>query len=396
MTRPTQLALYFAVFLDLAGFGMVIPDIQTRLEAQGASGAGIGAILSAYFLVQIVASPLWGRLSDRIGRKPVLVVCGGLSALSLLAYAFAHSPLAVLASRLLAGAAAANVVVAQAYLTDSVGGEESERAALRTMLLGRIGAATTAGLILGPAIGGWLAGTGGNLLLGLVAASASGLGALCVAAVVPAVPPQAARPNTEGGAGRPVRGWLPDLSLLADAPRLKPLLALAAVALFALACLEGTFGRLIRQRLGLGPQEFGLIFGYEALLAVVVQTALLRLLTARVGARALLVGAYALQAVGLALTPFAPSLGPLFGCSTFYAIGSGAAGPTVNALCAEAAPPERQGEAFGLVQAARSAGFLLGPTVGGALFDWQPEAPYLLAGVTLLIAAVRVMMWRME
>jgi MFS transporter, DHA1 family, multidrug resistance protein len=85
--------------------------------------------------------------------------------------------------------------------------------------------------------------------------------------------------------------------------------------------------------------------------------------------------------------PFAPHLAALFGCSTVYAAGNGAATPTLNALCAEATPRERQGEMFGLLQAARSAGFLVGPTLGGVLFDWHAAAPYLLAGMALLVAA---------
>ena len=367
--------LLFAIFLDLMGFGMVIPDVQTRLESFGASGWGIGVVLSSYFLVQIIASPLWGRASDRWGRKPILVLCGVLSAASMLAYAFANSLVFILLSRALAGLAAANVVVAQAYIADTTGDEEEER----TRAMGRIGAATTTGLILGPALGGWLSYVGGNLLLGLVAAGASGLGALWILLSVRPVPP-APKWLKEKHA-------LLDLSLLREVPRLRPLFGFAAAVFFALACLEGTFGRLIRQRLGLGPPEFGLIFGYESVVSVAVQSLLLAWMTARLGHRLLLSGACVLQAVGLALTPFAPGLGALFALSTLYATGAGFATPTINTLCSEATPEPRQGEMFGLLQAARSFGFLLGPLLGSVLFDWRAEAPYLLAGAVLLVAA---------
>jgi MFS family permease len=370
----TEAPLLFAVFLDLVGFGMVIPDVQTRLEAFGAGGLQIGLVLSAYFLMQIIASPRWGRFSDRVGRKPVLVVCGLLSAFSMLLYAFAETLPLILASRVVAGLAAANTVAAQAYVADATPDEEG-----RTAAMGRIGAAITAGLMLGPVLGGWLASVGGNRLLGLVAASASGAGALWIAFTLPHVAPSRKSDDTRRGG----------LSLLRDVPHLRPLLGLASVAFLALACLEGTFGRLIHRKLGFGPPEFGLIFGYESLLGVLVQSVLLAWLTRRLHLRprALLGGGFVLQGVGLALTPFAPGLAALFGVSTLYGIGAGVTNPTLNTQCSEATPPERQGEMFGLLQGARSAGFLVGPTLGGVLFDWRPEAPYLAAGAVLMLTA---------
>lgn len=372
-TREAPLLL--AIFLDLVGFGMVIPDVQTRLESFGARGFLIGVVLSSYFLMQILASPRWGRYSDKVGRKPVLVACGILSALSLVAYAFANTIPLILASRVLAGLAAANTVVAQAYVADARADDEE-----RTAAMGRVGAAITAGLMLGPVLGGWLSSVGGNRLLGLSAAAASGAGALWIALALPRIPPTAHSPTRGVGS----------LSLLRDAPRLRRLLMLATLSFLALACLEGTFGRLIHRKLGFGPEEFGLIFGYESLVGVLVQSLLLVSLTKQrhIGPRTLLGGGFLLQGVGLALTPFAPNLLALFGVSTLYSVGAGVANPTLNARCSAATPEERQGEMFGLLQGARSMGFLIGPTAGGVLFDWRPEAPYLAAGIVLLLAAV--------
>ena len=296
----TRAALYFAIFLDMVGFSMILPDVQTRLEARGAGGLTIGLILSSYFLVQTVVSPLWGRFSDRVGRKPVLIVCGGLSALSLLVYGLSADPLWVLASRVLAGFAAANVVAAQAYLADTLphDARATEGQVERTALLGRMGAFITSGLVLGPALGGWLAFLGGNRLLGFAAAGASALGALWIAAAVSSTAPRRKSENEKEKARRPI--FFFDFSLFAVAPKLRPLLILAASAYFALACLEGTFGRLIKHKLGLGPREFGFIFGYEALVAVLAQTFLLPYLRARTTPRRLLSGAYLLQGVAVA------------------------------------------------------------------------------------------------
>ncbi|MBV6458432.1 MAG: Tetracycline resistance protein, class C [Fimbriimonadaceae bacterium] len=380
MTEPaaklswrTELPLLFAIFLDLVGFGMIIPDIQTRAERLGAAGPVIGLLLASYFVVQILVSPKWGILSDRIGRKPVLVGCGLLSALSMVAYGLATTLWWILAARILAGLAAANVAVAQAYIADKTTLDE------RTAAMGRVGAAITTGLILGPALGGQLAKFGGNQAVGFVAAGFSLLGAVWIAMAVPHVAPTAER--------KPGKGPVIDFRLLKDVREVRPLIILAIAAFFALACLEGTFGRLIKQNLGLGEDAFGWIFSYESVLGVVVQAALLPWIVRQLQPTATLRTGFVLQGVGLALTPFAPNLAALFGCSTLYAVGVGLANPTINSLGSALTPENRQGELFGLLQAARSGGFIIGPILGGAMFDWMPAAPYLLAGAVSVVVA---------
>lgn len=365
-----------AMFLDLLGFGMLIPDVQLRAQALGAPGWLIGAILASMFVVQFVASPRWGALSDRVGRKPVLVACSLLSAAAMLVYAAAGSLLLIFLSRVVAGLGAANVAVAQAHLADTTEGPE------RTAAMGRVGAAISSGLIAGPALGGMLADAGGNRLLGTVAGCASLVGALLIAFGLRYAPPTAER--------RPGKPPILDLRLVRENPSLTPLLVVAAVAWFALATLEGTFGRLIQAKLGMGTAEFGWIFSYESLLGVVVQGLLLAWVVKRVREPSLLRMAYVAQGIGLALTPFSPGLAVLFVCSTVYALGSSLANPTVSSLCSKLTPDDRQGELFGLMQTARSVGFVLGPILGGQLFDWRPEAPYLLAGGVCVAAALLV------
>ncbi|WP_395146265.1 MFS transporter [Armatimonas sp.] len=375
--RLVEAVLLGTVFLDLAAFGSILPDVQTRLESFGARGWLIGLILASYFLVQTLVSPLWGKVSDQRGRKLPLVLCFVLSAGSFALYGLAGSSWLVLVSRIVAGLAAANVALAQAEVAALH--NENERPAA----LGRLSAATTGGLILGPAVGGWLSHVGGSILLGMTAASLSALAALALALVIPhRMPTEVVAPKAEKPRAR--------FALLREVPSLGTLFILAATAWFALACLEGTFGRLIHLRLGYGPREYGLIFGYEALLGVLIQAFLLGQITKHLTPVVLLRVGYGLQAVGLGFTPFAPSLAWLFACSTLYAIGAGVANPTINARCSAVTPSDRQGEMFGLLQAARSVGFLLGPLLGGILFDWRPEAPYLLAAGVMVVAGILV------
>ena len=354
---------------------MTFPDVQLRAEKYGAAGWLIGLILSSYYLVQMIVSPQWGKLSDRIGRKPVLLTCGALSAGSMVIYAFGNSLGAMLLSRIAAGFGAANVVVAQAYLTEA--NNEKARAAAQ----GRMSAAVSAGLVLGPVIGGFLAQAGGNRLLGLSAATASGLGALWILLAVPRQAPPTTAPST---VSRVKQAKV--VSLLKEGGELRRLFLIAVSGWFALACLEGTFGRLIEHTLHYGQKEFGILLSVEALVAV-IQGGFYEPLARRLGGRVLSLS-YGLQAVGLSLMPFAPGLGVLLVTSTLFGLGVGLANPTINGKASVLTPPERQGEVFGLLQSSRAFGFLFGPILGGLLFDWRPQAPYLVAGAVLLFTAI--------
>lgn len=373
---------------------MAFPDIQLRAQDYGAPGWMIGALLSSYFVTQILVSPHWGRLSDRIGRKPVLLICTAMSVGSMLVYALMSSLLGILLSRLLAGFAAANVVVAQAYIADT--STEEQRAGK----MGRIGAAITAGLIAGPAIGGELAHRGGNYLMGMVAAAASTLSFVWILLALPHNPPKKER--------EPGKLPLVNLRLLAEVVPLRRLFLLASVSWFALACLEGTFGRLIKAKLGYEQQEFGIVFSYESFIGVLAGLAL-GVLARRLKPTTILRGGYVLMGAGLLMTPFAGNLAAqpwlraitppfvqaalfsLILISTLSALGIGLANPTLNTLCSNATPEDRQGEMFGLLQAARSLGFMAGPIIGGLLFDEvSPEAPYILAASVALVAALLV------
>ncbi|RYG47197.1 MFS transporter [bacterium] len=398
--RP-DIALMIAVFLDLLGFGMIVTNVQLHIESLVPKGfpAGpvIGAVLASTFVVQTLVSPRWGEASDRIGRKPVVVICSVLSAVGMLVYGFSvNLPLAFL-SRIFSGLGAANVAVAQAMLSDEYEGEA------RTAALGRLSAALSAGLIIGPILGGQLAKRGhaltfgllpdGAMAVGVVGGIASMLGALVLFLALPNVPPKEAR---QPGAKRMVF----DVALLKDVPAVRPLILMAAIAWFSLAMLEGTFLRLINRLFGYDEDAFGFIFGYESLLGVVIQGVAIGWLARKFGDRRLLVVAYLAQGLGLALNPFAGTLqsfiwplATLFVASTLFAFGTGVANPTIGGLASKAVPSDRQGELFGLLQAARSIGFVLGPILGGALFDVHPAWPYYLAGLVCVGAALVVSRW---
>lgn len=361
-----------AVFLDMVGFGMIIPDIQLRAEAMGANGLIIGAILASTFVIQTLTSQLWGRLSDRIGRKSVFVACTAISALSMLVYGLAPTLLFILGSRLLAGLGAANVAAAQASAAQDADGLE------RADRLGKMSAVLSVGLIVGPALGGFVSHHLGSMAVGLIGAGLSFLGAATVLVF---------GKFTQGKYEPPAKKKFEIAPLLRDFPTLIPLVIVTIVAWFSLAMLEGTFGRLIKATLGLGSQEFGFIFAFESVLGFIIQAFLFKSILKRIPSRWSLPLGYLFQGFGLAITPLAPTFGLLFVASGFYALGSSVAGPTLNSMCSEIVPEERQGELFGLLQSARGIGFVVGPILGGQLFDFSPPMPYYFAGVVCAVSA---------
>ncbi|MBL8068774.1 MAG: MFS transporter [Armatimonadetes bacterium] len=377
-----QIPLIAAVALDMTGFGMIIPDIQTRAELflraerwslpPGVTdGVVIGLILASMFIVQFLVSPVWGAKSDHLGRKNVFVACTLLSAGAMAVYALAGTAAMLFASRIIAGLGGANVAVAQASIADSTDGKS------RAVGLGYLSAAQSTGLIAGPFIGGVIATAFGSHVLGWVA---MGLSVTGVAAVLL----WGEFSQNEAVATRRKFGFRP---LVREFPKLLPLVLLAGSAWFALATLEGTFGRLLNAVWGLQEFHFGLLFGFESVVGLLVQGLLLKRLVAAFPERGLLWTSYILQGLGLAMTPFVPNLAGLFAASLCYAVGVSVANPTVNGLCSKSVAEDRQGEVFGVLQSARSIGFMLGPLIGGALFDRWHALPYLVAGGVCLLVA---------
>ncbi|MCE9560048.1 MAG: MFS transporter [Armatimonadetes bacterium] len=371
-------AILFAVFLDMVGFTMLIPDVQFRAEELHIVGWMIGAMLVSTFVVQTIASPLWSGLADRVGRKRIFLICTIFSALGMGLYAIANSLELMFLCRIMAGLGSANVAIASAMM--SSGSAPENRAAT----MGRFSAAMSVGLVIGPAIGGVAVDDLGRWWLGVIAAGLSMLG---FSWVLLSVPNDLGDPQPEAKTRRPFR-----LMLLREYPNLRVLVVVAFVAWFALALLEGTFGRLIKANLGLKQEHFGLIFAYESAIAVIFQTFLIGKISKSFGAGKVLIVCYLLQGLGLIIFPFAPSLVILFVGSTFFGIGSALATPTINTIASLIIPEKRHGELFGLFQGWRGFGFVVGPMIGGLLFDFHHAAPYQVAAIVCVAGAIALML----
>ncbi len=262
----------------------------------------------------------------------------------------------------------------------------------RKRVLGLVSATLSAGMIFGPAVGGFLSHSSGPKLIGVIGAIISFVGG---ALVLFMVPKDAPGEDLDQSGELPKKTAVFDLSIFRSYPTLLPFFWIAVSASFALATLEGTFGRLIHAMLGYGQREFGVVFSYEALLGIFVSVVVLVWLGKRMCDTSILRLGYIAQGIGLGLNPLAgvlvhiaPGMLWLLIASTFFAFGSGIVGPTLSSLASSTVPEDIQGELFGVMQAARTVGFIIGPILGGFLFDFWYPGPYVFAAAVCLFVAI--------
>ncbi len=264
-------ALFFVVFVDLIGFGMVIPLLPLLGEAVGATPWDVGLLMASFSACQFIATPLWGALSDRIGRKPVILAGLAGSAICYAAMAESHTFLALLLTRSLAGLMAGNISAAFAYAADVSTAEN------RTKAMGIIGAAFGLGFIGGPALGGILAGSGhaiSDFTWPALTAAALSAASFVMAAIMLKRSTHAASPH---------EGQRTGLKAALQSPALAfPLLAIF-ISTFAFSGMESTFAMWSERSLGWGARQNGYMFAFMGLAAALVQGGGVHRLSRRIG-----------------------------------------------------------------------------------------------------------------
>ncbi|HUC63619.1 MAG TPA: MFS transporter [Alphaproteobacteria bacterium] len=377
-----QVAIFLTVFVDLIGFGIVIPLLPFYAEHFSASPLMVTLLMASYSFTQFIAAPYWGRLSDRWGRKPVLLLSLGGIALSYVWIAFAGSLWQLMAARLVAGAMAGNIAAAQAYIADVTPPEK------RAHGMGLIGAAFGLGFIVGPALGGLLGGPDPHhpnfLAPPLAAAEFSVVALLFAFAFLKESLDIETRQANKGA--RPSR-----FSVIAAAFRtrdLRKLVTLFFLVTFVFAGMESTFALWSERTLGWGAQQNGYIFAYTGILAALVQGGLIRRLVPRFGEGGLVVqGAIAL-AIGLALIAFTHALAPLLLAMALLAYGAGVANPSLSGLISLSTGRTSQGQVLGVSQSAASLARILGPACAGAIFEIAGENGPYIAGAAIMICVL--------
>ncbi|MBV8888756.1 MAG: MFS transporter [Alphaproteobacteria bacterium] len=369
--------LFLIVFVDLVGFGLVIPLLPFYAERFDASPQQVTLLLAVYSLMSMLAAPFWGRLSDRIGRRPVLMSSMAAAVLAYGWLAFADTLWMLYAARAVAGLCAGNIAAAQAYIADVTPPER------RAKGMGLIGAAFGLGFIIGPALGGMLAGddpaTANLELPGLIAA---GFSATALLGVVLLLRESLAEPRR----GRR-RGRVAALLEAAGRPVLARLILIFFLVILAFAGMESTFALWAMRQYRWGPAQVGFVFAYVGVLSAAMQGGAIGPLIRRLGEERLMLGGLALIAVGLVVLPWAKDLPLLVAAVSALALGMGAMQPSLNSLISRRAGREEQGEVMGVVQSIGSLSRVLGPAIAGVLFAMLGRASPFLWGAGLVVAA---------
>lgn len=378
--RKHRLAIVFAVVLvEMMAFSVVLPLLPYLAGELGASPAQIGLLLAAYPLAQFFGAPLLGSLSDRIGRKPVLLLSIVGTGASFVVLALARAIPILFVSRLVDGITGGNISVVQAYISDVTDERERGKA------LGMIGAAFGIGFVIGPATGGLLSG------ISLTAPAWAGavLSALNLVLVSTFLPESL---TAEDRAHASRRAWkLFDLEALRTSlqhRRVGPLLAIRSTTAVSTAVFESTFTLWAIAALGVTARVNGLLLGYVGVLTVLVQVVLIGRLTKRFNDDRLLLGAVVLSGAALLAWGFAGSVAVLLVLMPAIAVGLGVGNTVMTSALSKAVDRREVGGVLGIQTSIMSLARVLGPILGGFMLErsevWSPGV---LAGALSLAMA---------
>jgi MFS transporter, DHA1 family, tetracycline resistance protein len=404
--KPSMLVIFLTVFIDLIGFGIVVPLVPMFSRHYGASGWLIGLIIASFSAMQFVFAPIWGRLSDKHGRRPILLISTAGAAVSYVLFAigsgFADHTFALgalLVSRIFAGACGGNITVAQAYIADITPPEN------RSKRMGLIGMAFGLGFIFGPAISGIALKFGGSTAPGWTAA------ALCAAnfALTFFILAESLKPDSGHANQRP---HLDQFLHSLKQPKIGLLIVLFFLATFAFSCFESTLPLLVNDNFHLGlevseaaPASTVIsLFIFCGLLGALIQGGLIGRLVKKFGEPKLIAVSLLLTGLALVLLPFLSGSGELkwsavlkfadapwlkmLGALALLAVGSALTRAPLFGLLSNLTPANEQGATIGVAQSAGALARIAGPMFAASLYVHIPALPYVVCGGISILAAL--------
>jgi len=404
--KPSILVIFLTVFIDLIGFGIVVPLIPIYSKHYGASGFMIGVIIASFSAMQFIFAPVWGRLSDHHGRRPILLISTAGAALSYVFFAYGsglenHTAAlwVLLLSRAFGGMCGGNVTVAQAYIADITPPEN------RSKRMGLIGMAFGLGFIFGPALSGIALKLFGATGPGWTAAALCGANFLLAYFILaesrqPASIPAARRPRfTQWG------------HTLAQ-PKIGLLVLIFFLATFAFSCFESTLPLLVSDNFNLGiavdetkPATTVIsLFVFCGLIGAVIQGGAIGRLVKIFGEPKLIALSLFLTGISLALLPFIKGDGPLMWSGLFHstgwpwikmlfvlallAVGTSLTRPPLFGLLSNLTSANEQGATIGVAQSAGSLARILGPLFAATLYVHVAALPYVICGGLAILTAL--------
>ncbi|MGE0041042.1 MAG: MFS transporter [Vicinamibacterales bacterium] len=364
--------IFLTVFIDLVGFGIIIPLLPFYAESFGASALAVGLLSTVFSAMQFVFAPIWGRWSDRIGRRPVILLGLLGSAASYLLLGLAWSLPLVFVARIFGGIAGANIPTAQAYIADITTQENRARG------MGMVGAAFGLGFIFGPAIGGVLSHFGPAVPMWF--ASAICFANFCAAWWL--------LPETRHQAeARPHVGRVDAFRAALARPGLPMVLFLFFIVMSAFSGFEATFALFSERRFGYTAATIGYVFAYIGVVLSIVQGALVGRVVKAIGEQRLVPMAVGAIALGLALVPAAMTVPMLLVAVGTIAVGMGFNSPSMTSLVSRLSDASEQGGILGVAQSLAALGRIVGPAWGGWVFDrFGPTLPFVSSAAIMSVA----------
>lgn len=375
--NKSLMTIFLIVFIDLLGFGIILPLLPYIAEKYQATPLQIGILSATYSLFQLVSAPILGRLSDRYGRKKLLIISQLGSSVGYLILGLAGNLPLLFLSRIIDGITGGNISIAQAYIADVTTKENRARG------MGLIGAAFGLGFIFGPAIGGALS----KISYSAPAYFATVVSLITVFATMFFLK-ETINENKASQSPRTKFTWSEFKRVLTLYP-IGLLITVFFLLNTAFSIMQGNFALWTQKTYNFDPSQNGWLFTYVGIVAVLIQMQILPRVIKRFHENKILLASLLFMFLGLVLIPLSKQPSFLYVALFFIPLGNGLANPTIQALASENVPKEEYGETLGILQSAGSMGRIFGPIIGGEIFQsLGKDTAFYFAGLIIFLTFV--------